>query len=287
MTITSGLRYFISKASTSCCMMKTIRLSNTARTSTTTVKALFSTNKGEKMKTHVLSSTFIENNNVHMCNDNYYYNYHQTRHLGRKAGRMGKHLETLNEIAHRDEHEKAKERRNKHKKQGKGVQNNVNSPTNEIPPMEEDETETIFDHGGNDDNDDGGDDNTPSLPDINDVRTRMMKVVDTMEVSFKAIRGAEATPELFDSVQVKAYGTMTPLNGIGQVVINSPTRATITCFDPEVAPAVRDAVRDMTGMNFNPMVEDGVVIVPIPRVSAETRKVRKNLVSSVITFVFL
>ncbi len=217
------------------------------------------------------------------------------RHFGRKAGKMGKHLETLNEIAHREEHEKAKEKRKLHKKGGGGTKkkNNIHDGIDESSSMtnastnttqsfsnndgmsnsdllQEDETETIFDHGGNDND---NDENIPSLPSIDDVKSRMMKVVDSMEESFKSIRGAEATPELFDSLQVKAYGSFTPLNGVAQVVINTPTRATISCFDPDVAPAVRDAVRDMAGMNFNPMIEDGVVIVPIPRVSAETRKV--------------
>lgn len=207
----------------------------------------------------------------------------QVRYLGRKAGKMGKHLETLNEIAHREEHEKAKQKRKKNKKSKRKNHDNYDEQeveaqaaetrmsNNEIQFIQEDETETIFDHGGNDDDDD-----VPSLPTTDEVKGRMMKVVNAMKESFKAIRGAEATPELFDTVQVKAYGAMTPLNGVAQVVISTPTRATITCFDPELSPAVRDAVRDMAGMNFNPSIEEGVVVVPIPRVSAETRKVRKD-----------
>jgi hypothetical protein len=198
----------------------------------------------------------------------------QIRRLGRKAGKMGKHLEKLNDLAHRDEHERAKEKRKNKKGKGGGDEETIvgmtsqmSSSTEDILSIREDETETIFDHGGND-----LDDSIPSLPSKDEVKGRMMKVVNAMEESFKAIRGAEATPELFDTVQVRAYGAMTPLNSVAQVVINTPTRATITCFDPDVAPAVRDAIRD-AGMNFNPSIEEGEVIVPIPRVSAETRKV--------------
>jgi ribosome recycling factor len=171
----------------------------------------------------------------------------QRRYFGRKAGKMGKHLQNLDELAHRQAKEKN--------------QQNRLSPDSETPSLEEiTVTETDDDQS------------IVSLPLISDVKARMMKVVIATEESFKAIRGSEPSPELFDSVQVKAYGALAPLNSIGQVVINSPTLATISCFDPDNAPSVRDAIRDMQGMNFNPRIEEGTVVVPIPRVSAETRK---------------
>lgn len=190
----------------------------------------------------------------------------QIRYFGRKAGKMGKHLENLDEIAHQ---ENRKKKGSSKSKANKNVTPHETSFEVEEIVLAEDEHETKFDHGGSDSD---GNNDTTSLPSKDDVQQRMMKVVHAMEHSFKAIRGAEPSPELFDSVQVKAYGSMTPLNAVAQVVISSPTMAIITCFDPETCSAVKDGVRDMTGMNFNPRVEDGAVLVPIPRVSAETRK---------------
>lgn len=192
------------------------------------------------------------------------------RHFGRKAGKMGKHLENLDEMAHLENRKKkgGSSSSSKNEQSQSNSQSNSQETSFEVQEIKiaEDENETKFGHGGNSDSE------SPSLPSKDDVHQRMMKVVDAMNDSFKAIRGAEPSPELFDSVQVKAYGTMTALNAVAQVVITSPTRATISCFDPETCPGVRDAVRDMVGMNFNPMIEDGAVIVTIPRVSAETRK---------------
>jgi len=181
---------------------------------------------------------------------------------------MGQHLKNLDEIAHQENRKK----KGKDKKSNSENESETASSSYKVEEISiaEDENETKFDNGGGG----GNDEDEGSLPSKDDVKERMMKVVDAMEDSFRAIRGAEPSPELFDSVQVKAYGAMTPLNAVAQVVITSPTMATITCFDPETCSSVRDAVRDMAGMNFNPRVEDGAVIVPIPRVSAETRKVR-------------
>lgn len=187
------------------------------------------------------------------------------RTFARKAGRMGQHLQKLDEISHRAEHDAAKEKRTKKKGSSHGP--GIGDSDDLVGDLEEDESEAIFNRIEYDNESD----ETPSLPSVDDVEGRMMKVVLAMEESFRSIRGAELTPDLFDTVQVKAYGAVTPLNAVAQVVITSPTQANITCFDPEVAPSVRDAVRDM-GMNFNPLLEEGAVIVPIPRVSAERRE---------------
>jgi len=176
---------------------------------------------------------------------------------------MGKHLQKLDELAHSVEHNEAKEKKQKKKGAIRGP--DIGELDDLV--LEEDENEAIFNRVEFDEDSD----ETPSLPSVDDVEGRMMKVVSAMEASFRSIRGAEPTPDLFDSLQVEAYGAFTPLNAVAQVVITSPTKAKITCFDPETAPSVRDAVRDM-GMNFNPIIEEGEVIVPIPRVSSERRK---------------
>lgn len=197
------------------------------------------------------------------------------RQFGRKASKMGHHIEKAEELAHRAERQDARNKRHKKKGGGKGGAAEVESVdmpgrSMEVVDLhiEEDATETIFEHGSADDED------LIDLPDKDDVKSRMTRVVDAMVDSFRAIRGAEPTPELFEPIMVRAYGELTPLSAVAQVVISSPNQATLTCYDPETAKAVSEAVRD-SGLNFNPRIEEGgggVVVVPIPKVSMETRK---------------
>ena len=184
---------------------------------------------------------------------------------------MGHDIETLDELAHHDSREEARNRREEKKKKikkGRILSHNESKS----------EDDTVEDAGGSDDDSLGPTQDEfgkPLLPESSDVRTKMLIVVASLERSFSTIRGGEATPELFDAVRVSAYGETVPLSSVGQVVIEDPQRATISCYDPSIANDVRDAVRDMPGMNLNPYVEEGgsgVVIIPIPRVSAETRK---------------
>jgi ribosome recycling factor len=179
---------------------------------------------------------------------------------------MGHHLESLDEMAHNDSREEARSRREEKKKKSKKARM---SSSKEAAATGNDD-EAVDDSIENVD-----EDGNQLLPESSTVRSKMLLVIASIERSFSSIRGGEATPELFDNVRVSAYGEIVPLSSVGQVVIEDAQRATISCYDPSVANDVRDAVRDMPGLSLNPYLEEGgsgVVIIPIPRVSEETRK---------------
>lgn len=189
------------------------------------------------------------------------------RNFSRKGARMGHHLETLDELSHRKSHEKAKERR-KAKKEQKKQQSQEETLAESITE------EIVFDEGDDvftEALDNENEDQLPSLPQVSDVKKRMENVVKRLTDSFKSIRGNEPTPEIFDNISVQAYGERTPLNAVAQVVITSPTLVTITCFDPSVAPEVRNAIQ--LAMELSPQLEDdGVVLVKMPKPTLESRQ---------------
>jgi len=215
------------------------------------------------------------------------------RHGGGKLGHM---KETLDELAHRPEREAAQERRQK-KKEKAEAKRNTSKGKNQKGKGETDEKVTApassqsaanieddldfwndndnFDDSDAEDEQEGGDadgDEEPTLPDVDQVELKMMNCVDRFQESLKSIRGAEPTPEMFDDIQVLAYGSQTPLKAVAQVVIVSPTLAQITCFDPSVAKDVQKAIQ-LSLDQLNPQIEEGGTIkVPLPRVSMEVRE---------------
>lgn len=194
---------------------------------------------------------------------------------------MGNHLETLDEMAHETEREAARERRQKKKeKQAARKAKHKGGDHKSAEQHAEEAVETShhdseeFDYDG-DDGYEADDDETESdentLPDPEIVREKMRKIVEQYTASLKTIRGAEPTPEFFDDVVVEAYGANTPLKSVAQVVISSPILATATCFDPSLAKMVSIAI--YSKLNLNPSVEEGgVVKIPLPRVSMESRQ---------------
>ena len=180
---------------------------------------------------------------------------------------MGHHAKTADEMAYTNAHEEAKGKRQQKKAKSKKAR--LSAQNEDSADTDGEEHEENDGHGP--DEDEFG---NPILPEPTEVRSKMVAVIAKMERSFSTIRGGEATPAMFDAIKVSAYGEVVPLNSVGQVVIEDAQRATISCFDPSVASDVRDAVRDMPGLNLNPYLEEGgsgAVIVPIPRVSQETR----------------
>ena len=202
------------------------------------------------------------------------------------SAKMGHKLQTLDEMAHRNEREAAEERRKKKKERkaakksgGGGKQHDESthaaaaSAGNVLEDNDDDDDLFLDDDEDHDDDDDndGDEDAEPKLPDPEVVKERMINLVNKFQESLKSIRGAEPTPEMFDDVQVNAYGSMTPLKAVGQVVIASPTLAQISCFDPAVAKDVQKAIQ--LALELNPQVEEGgTVRVPLPRVSMEVRE---------------
>jgi len=224
---------------------------------------------------------------------------HQSMYLlrWRHSSKIGHMKETLDELAHRPEREAAQERRQKKKEKANAKKHPNKHPTtaagaaavNDDDDDASDDLDFLKDHGDVADHGDGDDDEhhddddeeeedenaEPTLPDLAKIESKMMKYVNRFEESLKAIRGAEPTAEMFDEIQVMAYGSPTPLKAVGQVVIVSPTLAQITCFDPSVAKDVQKAIQLSLDQQFNPQLEEGggsTIKVPLPRVSMEVRE---------------
>jgi ribosome recycling factor len=191
------------------------------------------------------------------------------------AAKTGNHLETLDDMAHNKSREEAQERRTK-KKDKKATKKNKGKKEDDPHSAAAVSDEQEHDDDDNDEMDDADDDfndeeDEELLPNPVRVKQRMQKIVERFEESLRAIRGSEPTPELFDDVLVDAYGSMAPLKSVAQVVIVTATQATATCFDPATAKAVSTAIRD--ALSLNPSIEEGgVVKIPLPRVSMETRQ---------------
>lgn len=167
------------------------------------------------------------------------------RRFKHSGAKMGRHLQSLDEMAHSTSREQAKQRRSKNK----------NASLKNKEPNNSDDEQPV-----------------PALPDPATIQGRMKEIVDRFVESIASIRGAEPTLALFDSVHVLAYGTKTPLSTIAQLVIQSNTKATATPYDPQLASSIVTAIRNQLQLNPNIQQHDGTIEIPLPRVSLETRQ---------------
>jgi ribosome recycling factor len=99
---------------------------------------------------------------------------------------------------------------------------------------------------------------------------RMKKAVEGLRRELTGIRSGKASPALLDTVRVEAYGSLVPLNQVGQVSAPEPRLLVVQPYD-------RSLVKVDLGLN---PTDDGVVVrVPIPSLTEERRRDLVKLVA--------
>jgi ribosome recycling factor len=76
---------------------------------------------------------------------------------------------------------------------------------------------------------------------------------------------------MLDSVHVDAYGSMVPLNQVGNISAPEPQLITIQPWDTSLTGAIEKAIRS-SDLGFNPQNDGKVIRVPVPTLNEERRK---------------
>lgn len=106
--------------------------------------------------------------------------------------------------------------------------------------------------------------------DVKEIDTLMTKAVEAMKAEFDKLRTGQASASMLDHVKVKAYGNVVPLAQVGQVALRDGKTLVVNVFDPSVIKAIETGIRDC-GMNLNPVVEEKIIRVPLPKMTKEFR----------------
>lgn len=100
---------------------------------------------------------------------------------------------------------------------------------------------------------------------------RMKKALEHVKNEFSKIRTGRATTGLVDGVKVDYYGTLTPLNQVGNVSTPDSQTITIQPWDKSVIPLIEKAISN-SDLGFNPSNDGNVIRIPIPPLNEERRK---------------
>lgn len=89
----------------------------------------------------------------------------------------------------------------------------------------------------------------------------------------KKIRTGRAHPDMLDGIFVEAYGSRAPLNQVSNITVPEPQLLQVTPFDPSNVKAIVEAIRNDTGLGFNPSDDGRIVRVPVPALTEDRRHV--------------
>jgi ribosome recycling factor len=103
------------------------------------------------------------------------------------------------------------------------------------------------------------------------VRTRMEKAVNDLQHDMASIRTGRASISILDHIKVDYYGTLTPLNQLGNLHVPEPAMITVQPWDVSQIGAIEKAIR-AGNLGLNPSNDGKLIRIPIPPLTEERRK---------------
>jgi ribosome recycling factor len=104
-----------------------------------------------------------------------------------------------------------------------------------------------------------------------DLQKRMEGAIATLNKEFGSLRTGRASTNLLDNIQIEAYGSMLPMNQVGNVTAPEARMLMVNVWDKTMVKAVEKAIRE-SDMGLNPAADGQTIRVPIPAPSEERRK---------------
>lgn len=106
---------------------------------------------------------------------------------------------------------------------------------------------------------------------------RMSKAVEHVRQEFVKIRTGKASVGLLDGIKADYYGTLTPLNQLGNISTPDYHTITIQPYDKSAIQAIEKAIQN-ANLGLNPQNEGTILRIPIPPLNEERRKELVKLV---------
>lgn len=106
---------------------------------------------------------------------------------------------------------------------------------------------------------------------ISQMKTKMDKTIDALKKDFIQIRSGKANPAMVEDIKVDYFGTLVPMNQMGNITVPEPRQIVINPYDKTAIKDIEKAIHT-SGLGFSPN-SDGVVIrIMIPELTGERRK---------------
>ena len=100
---------------------------------------------------------------------------------------------------------------------------------------------------------------------------KMQSSLDVLANNLAKVRTGRAHPSLLDHIQVEYYGSMVPVNQVGNVTVIDSRTLGVQAFERTMVSKIEKAIRD-SDLGLNPAAAGEVVRVPMPMLTEERRK---------------
>ena len=98
----------------------------------------------------------------------------------------------------------------------------------------------------------------------------MKKAIEYTTNQFSSLHTGKASPAMLDSVKVEAYGAVSMLKEVAAVSTPDARSIVVQPWDKSILKDVEKAIID-ANLGFNPLIDGGILRVPIPELTGERR----------------
>jgi len=106
---------------------------------------------------------------------------------------------------------------------------------------------------------------------MKDAKARMDKSIEALRSELSKIRSGKATTALLDGIKVDYYGTVTPINQVGNLTVLDAHTLSFTPWDKSMVIPVDKAILE-ANIGLNPISDGTNLKIPIPPLNEERRK---------------
>ena len=106
---------------------------------------------------------------------------------------------------------------------------------------------------------------------IDEIKERMTKTLNVLKAELAGLRAGRANAQVLDRITVDYYGTMTPINQLGNISTPEPRMLIIALWDTKMIPAVEKAIQK-SDLGINPANDGKIIRLVFPELTEERRK---------------
>lgn len=105
---------------------------------------------------------------------------------------------------------------------------------------------------------------------VSEAEDKMKKAIEVLRKDFSTMRAGRANPALLEKIQVDYYGTLTPLNQLGNISAPEPRLLTIQPWDKGILALIEKAILK-SDLGLNPSNDGTILRIAIPQLTQERR----------------
>ena len=103
------------------------------------------------------------------------------------------------------------------------------------------------------------------------LKEKMGKSIDSLEYEFSSIRAGRANPHVLDKIKIDYYGTLSPINQVGNIAVQDGQCLVISPWDKSMLKTIEKAIQ-VSDIGINPTNDGNVIRLVFPTLTEERRK---------------